>query len=238
MTSLNSAEHHDIYPISRWRKRAPVVIGVLFLASPWVLCVIISIPAIAFPLGLPTWDSGPPASLEEIEEYVGLTIPDDVSNLRHDSAMRRGGFMSFSFSAAPEVMGPFVQGICDGVLHPGYNPFEAVDTEDSFDRSVLIEIRTESPRSYYSYSPDAPLTMFGNRCWHEALGMIDILVDTSDPNLYSLSYKRSFGVRIDLQPIYPTAKPAWMPPDYPGPLTFDEWHTAIPRPELTARPGE
>jgi hypothetical protein len=66
--------------------------------------------------------------------------------------------------------------------------------------------------------------------------MIEILLDTADPDLYHLQYHLSYSGSYNFVPTPVT--PIWVPPNNPNALTLNDWHTAIPRPELTAEPDD
>jgi hypothetical protein len=86
-----------------------------------------------------------------------------------------------------------VANFCDGVLHAGYDPLTAVDSSQPLEGAILIR---DGGTIHYSRSDGTPPTVHGNRCARYAtrgrnrapIWIEEIALDTSDPNLYHVSY--------------------------------------------------
>lgn len=126
-------------------------------------------------------------SLQWIESYMRLQVPPDARNIEVHGETGEGGYdpyFSLRFRASPNSVTQYVQGICGGVLHQGYDPFNAIDTGDIPPvRPYLIKLRNFT---YYSYSPDTSGALWGNRCmpWND--GIYQILVDKSQAEEYQV----------------------------------------------------
>jgi len=119
--------------------------------------------------------------------------------------------LSFQFDAPPDDAMQFVEQFCDGILHPGYYPFNSINSSEPSDDAILIHNGTTL---YYSSSPNIPETILGNRCarhqdlyeqnkwfWEE-----EFVVDKANPNLYRVYYNLPFEANRDSSEQYPTAK--------------------------------
>ena len=126
-------------------------------------------------------------SLRWIESYMRLQIPADAKDVEIHGETGGGGYdpyFSLRFRASPNSVAQYVQGICGGVLHQGYDPFNAIDTGDIPPmRPYLIKLRNFT---YYSYSPNVSGALWGNRCMPWDDGMYQILVDKSQAEEYQV----------------------------------------------------
>ncbi|GIK64643.1 MAG: hypothetical protein BroJett018_24370 [Chloroflexota bacterium] len=132
-------------------------------------------------------------NFKEIVDYIDADYPEGAVDIEYDSDHdNRTFFIALRFKARPAEVMKFVESICDGVLYQGYDPF---DTIDGGKPSMGAKLIVDSGGSYYSHSPNAPQSLFGNRCQLE-LGSgrwEHIRVDTSDPNLYEVRYEIPVG---------------------------------------------
>jgi hypothetical protein len=123
--------------------------------------------------------------LAGIENYLGVQIPKDATGIDVNSQTGYKPYFRLSFKASAESMSEFAKEICEGELHQGYDPFHAVDTAQvPPKRPYLIKMQSFT---YYSYSPDAPDTMWSNRCWPFRKGLLQIVVDKQNPSQYEFT---------------------------------------------------
>ncbi len=122
-------------------------------------------------------------SVEYIEDYLSVNIPENARNIEINGKRGYGAYFDLTFETDPENSMRFSSQICSGNLHQSYNPFNAVDVGFSYSYTHKIVM---DGFQYYSYSPDTPETLFGNRCWAPGIGIHQILVDQTDSNLYRL----------------------------------------------------
>jgi hypothetical protein len=139
-------------------------------------------------------------NLGEIEAYLGANVPEDASDITFDSD--RGNydlFIDLSFKSSPESASQFASSICDGVLHEGYDPFNAINTSQIPPQQVyLIKMQTWT---HYSYSPDASQSVWGNRCWPFGEGVHQIRLDRTNPVLYEVRFETPGQARWDCEVI-------------------------------------
>lgn len=131
--------------------------------------------------------------LERLEKHFGVPIPTDASELDYNYSFGRLYYLELSFKAPPESMDRFTQAICEGVLYQGYDPYNKVDGKSIPGKVHLIR---NSLLTYYSYSPDAPDTYWGNICGATNV----ILVDKSAPTLYHLKFESIAGCDVSKFP--------------------------------------
>jgi|GEM_PF-6689149 len=122
--------------------------------------------------------------IERLERWFGTDFPEDATDLVYDYNLQRGFFVNVSFSAPPDQMDEFSQVLCDGKLYQGYDPFDATNTYRPM-RSDSVLVHTSSSM-YHSYSPNAPDTMWGNRCLQG--GFTFAAIDKSDPLAHHLVF--------------------------------------------------
>lgn len=108
-----------------------------------------------------------------IEKFLETPIPADANYVEFDGHRGRGGGLNLTFEASDESVEAFVSKFCGNTLYQGYDPFNAIDTEEH--RIGAYRIKMDQV-SYYSYSPDTPDNLFGIRCYSDK-GQIQILVN-------------------------------------------------------------
>jgi hypothetical protein len=136
-------------------------------------------------------------TLAEVEKYLGTSIPKDAQNLTYISGTNRYVYVQLNFSASPSSVLNFASHFCDGILHQGYDPFNAINTDDKVEHSVKVDIVDYHTRSYYSYSPHASHNQYGVFCYLYS-GLYWVLVDQSNPTLYTMRFKH-VGSRVPIQ---------------------------------------
>ncbi len=120
-------------------------------------------------------------------DFLGVSIPDDKQSLKLESGHFRGmPHIRMSFQAQAESIDIFTAHFCGGVLHEGYDPFDAVDVYEPYVKTVLVMLNEVG---YYSYSPDASTTVLGNRCGFPPNGIVQLRVDESNHDLYKLEFE-------------------------------------------------
>ena len=155
---------------------------------------------------------------DTISHFLDIPIPEEAQDLVIEGQQGIVGSygiypkLSFSFTAEPESALQFVEQFCDGELHTGYDPRNAVDLSEPTDDAVLIR---GDQTIHYSRSEDTPSTIRGNRCarydnrdlerqwtWIE-----EITLDAFDSNayhvFYHLPYKANSG---GAEEYYPRAR--------------------------------
>lgn len=97
--------------------------------------------------------------------------------------------VNVQFSASPEVVEQFVSQLCSGILHAGFDPFNAVQTLEPLPDTILFE---DEYSYFYAYSPDTLETTNGNICvLDDSRGVL--LVSTKPTNSNEL-----FSVELEL----------------------------------------
>jgi hypothetical protein len=151
--------------------------------------VIIIITIILFFLALKgTFNSGPKFNLAEIQDVIGAQLPADASDIVYDGERGNSHYVSLSFTASPQGAMEFASHICDGDLHQGYDPYDALNTSESQPYQLYLIKYANFGFTYYSYSPDAAQTTWGNRCWPPRDGLYQIRVDGSNPDRYTVQF--------------------------------------------------
>lgn len=129
-------------------------------------------------------------NFEDILDYINAPYPEWATDIRYKSSrFDRTFFIELRFKAPPESAMRFALSVCNGVLHKGYNPFDAVDISHPVEdqKHVLVY---NSAIAYFSYSPNATSYQIGNRCQPQREWRTQyILVDTSNPNLYEVRFE-------------------------------------------------
>lgn len=143
--------------------------------------------------------------LQTVENHLHVSIPADAHDFHYSSGSNRYVHVDLSFKAPPASVLDFAKHFCDGVLHQGYDPFNAFDLAEPVPNSVEIQIiEAYYTYSYYSYSPRAVQTEAGNYCDLPQKGQFWLLVDETDPALYTLKFKHvldRFAHDNDVKPI-------------------------------------
>src|SRR5258708_39669127 len=135
------------------------------------------------------------AGHEDIERAINSPLPKSAVHVQYNT---ENGQLRLSFTASPSDSRNFLQKFCKGILHQGYDPFNAINTAE-VKNGFIIDM---DDYYYYSYSPIASAVQFGNRCWDESHGIVQILLDTSDrvQNLVILDFP---GICNDANPPLP-----------------------------------
>lgn len=128
----------------------------------------------------------PKFTLGEIGDYLNAPIPSHATDLDYDSLSYWGLYIHLSFKASPESVTQFAQHICGGVLHSGYNPFDAVDSSQPFPNAIFVRARDFV---YYSHSFNTPDTIWGNRCQGENGFTHRILVNKTNPTFHTVKFE-------------------------------------------------
>ena len=145
---------------------------------------------IAFLVGLITLVHDPCINIFNYDLYCQVKrdweIPADAKDLIF-SEIGSGYWwgMRLTFKTSPAGLSNFTRHICDGVLHQGYDPYQAFNYGSYLGGQRFYLIKdTWNGFSYYSYSPDAPESVSGNRCQGELL--IQIRVEQIESDLYDV----------------------------------------------------
>lgn len=126
--------------------------------------------------------------LRGISEYIGTEYPDDARVIENKSRVfPRYIALDVTFETLPESVSKFTSGICGGTLHAGYDPFQAINIHAPLHDTHLIKASTFA---YYSYSPDVPDTLLGNRCRGIYGHIQQISVDTTNPQHYLVRFEQ------------------------------------------------
>lgn len=133
-------------------------------------------------------------NVERIEEALGVSLPHHAIDLVYEGEWGRLTELTLSFKAPPDVMDQFTKHFCQGVVHQNYNPFDAINVADAISDPFAVELHTPFvPFSYYSYSPNASPTIFGNRCFGVDIEVFKIAIDQSNPEIYALEMEYLLG---------------------------------------------
>jgi hypothetical protein len=155
-------------PLFKMAKK--LLLSLLVLMSPLLLCIgFLLIFGVSRPLPPGYTDMFPSRdwSLEVIEELIDRPFPPSAQNIYFDGRIGVLGSygitpsLKFSFLASPDDATAFAHSFCNGVLHQGYDPFIALDSEYPSSGDILI---AGDPFLYYSSSPNADSDIAGNRC--------------------------------------------------------------------------
>jgi hypothetical protein len=160
------------------------VLGIILIP---IIIIIITI--ILFFLALKgTFNSDPKFNLAEIQDVIGAQLPADASDIVYDGERGNAAYVTLSFKASPQGALEFASHVCDGVLHQGYDPYDALNTSAPQPYQLYLIKYANFDFTYYSYSPDAAQTIWGNRCWPPADGLHQISVDGSNPERYTVQF--------------------------------------------------
>lgn len=156
-----------------------IVLAVLLVITLLFTCAFLAPERLLdlFNWGPETW------SRSEAEGALGVAIPDEARDLRLEGSPDEVGYLDMRFAAPPAAMAAFTGNFCSGALHAGYDPFNAVDRRQPTEGAVQL---TMAEAQYYSYSPGIAEPVAGNRCWDEAIGQIEFVVDQRDPEMHAL----------------------------------------------------
>src|SRR5512145_1488263 len=108
-----------------------------------IVCLLTS-----FKFAIEPFFRGAEVTLEEVEAFLDAPLPEEATDIEVDAKSGRGGYVKLSFKAPSETAYRFTNAICNGVLHPGYNPFDAHNTYQLLPHAYLIKARGFT---YYSY---------------------------------------------------------------------------------------
>jgi hypothetical protein len=142
-------------------------------------------------------------SVERVNSSLSIMIPSSATHVQIQGHQGRGGFLFLSFDAPPSDAIHFANQFCSGILHPGYDPFNAIDIAEPFTYAFPIRI---DRYSYYSYSTHTSENTSGNRCWSG--GQLQIRLEATDSRYYSVSMDKRYSCEsacrfITLEPIKP-----------------------------------
>lgn len=155
---------------------------------------------------------------ESISHFLDIQLPDTAQDLEIEGQQGLVGSygiyptLTFSFSASPESAYAFVEHFCDGELHAGYDPRNAINLTEPAQDAVLIR---GNRTIHYSRSDDTPQTIYGNRCARydartaENLRMWieEVTLDTSDPDAHRVFYHLPFEANSgNAEEYYPRAQ--------------------------------
>ncbi len=144
------------------------------------------------------------SGIGELEDYFDTQIPESAIDLEYDYSIGRLHYIQLSFKAPPDDMEEFVTAIWDELLFQGYDPFNAINGEIIPGEVHLII----SNFPYYSYSPDAPDTIWGG-----AYNLSFIRIDKTNPELYELRYEEFQScIRGSVPPCLPVGRPNYINP--------------------------
>jgi hypothetical protein len=149
----------------------------------------------------------------EVFEYFGAPIPRQAQNVVLEDGGFGSSYVAASFQAAPQDAQPFIEGICDGALVQGYDPFIAQDTAEPLAGSILIKMEDFV---YYSLSTEAPDTIWGLRCHALTNGVHQLRVDKSDSEMWRIRFEQPGG--DCLRPLSPVPQCSDMGVEYSNPI--------------------
>ena len=151
--------------------------------APYFILAIISVIAIGwlisrFVSSIDTkWDQ------DEIEEYLGIEIPEDATDISYAGHRGYGGFLHLQFRSSLDDVTYFTKQICPDGLHAGFDPFNAIKTGGSAEDSILIK---GWRIVYYAYSEDTPDSLLGIRCQSDTGMLTQITAEPTNINSYEL----------------------------------------------------
>lgn len=130
-------------------------------------------------------------TLSEINRGLRIPVPDAASNVMIEGHPNRGGFLRLTFDAPADEAEIFAEQFCEGTLHPGYDPFSAIDIAEPFTYAVPIEI---DKYKYFSYSDNVDESIRGNRCLHSlSYGQLQIRLDAGQAHTSRIMLDRRFS---------------------------------------------
>jgi hypothetical protein len=139
-------------------------------------------------------------SVEMIEEFIDRPFPPSAQDIWFEGRIGLLGSygllpnVEFSFRANLQEAADFAHSFCEGVLHEGYDPLNAVDSAEPSSNAILI---ATGGFFYYSYSLNSSSNVMGNRC---------IRLDERTWR-YSLEPKRWFEeITLEISPTLATVK--------------------------------
>jgi Na+-transporting methylmalonyl-CoA/oxaloacetate decarboxylase gamma subunit len=181
--------HHTITLVGGQLLRRGLTVSVwpLALVIIFLVIVVLVISQIGRLLSSFGGDS-PKRTLAGIEATLGVHVPSDASDLVYDGERGYAAYITLSFKAAPQGVLEFAKHICDGALHQGYDPYNALNTSQKPPQKPYLIKYDNFNFSYYSYSPDTSSTIWGNRCWPFRDGLHQIRIDKINPQQYSLQF--------------------------------------------------
>jgi hypothetical protein len=117
-------------------------------------------------------------------------IPSDATNIVFDGDSNYSYYnVKLRFKASSAGLSNFTRHFCDGILHQGYDPYHAFNNGSRLDNQRLYLIKYEAHShgfSYYSYSPDTPDSVSGNRCQPWDSPPYHIRVAQVEPDLFDI----------------------------------------------------
>jgi hypothetical protein len=97
-------------------------------------------------------------------------------------------YIKLNFTASSIGLGGFTRHICEGVLHQGYDPYNAVNTSTmvSGQQQHLIKYHGYN-YTYYSHTVNAPDAVWGNRCQIQWGPYEQLRVEQVSPYLFDVT---------------------------------------------------
>lgn len=188
-------------------------VGLLFLSVGLLCGVVYGALRLSFngsdvPPGYKSWFDFGGWNTERINRFLGTNLPTDAVNLQIEGRMGTQGSygitpsLAFSFQSSHASAAAFAGAFCEGVLHVGYDPLQAVQISKPSDDAVLIRANRSI---HYSRSPGVPLTTRGNRC---ARGQYleEITLDEANPEFSQVSYRLPYAANNNTWEYYPYAE--------------------------------
>lgn len=120
-----------------------------------------------------------------LENAFNADFPDDVEFLVEGRPSLP--VVNVQFSASAEVVEQFTSTICFGVLRQRFDPFHSIESDEPDSESIRIDGLRDVQ---YTYSPNTPDTIWGNRCVQN--GVVNIRVDRGDSINYVVTLQKIF----------------------------------------------
>ncbi len=154
---------------------------------------------------------------DNVGHFIELQIPAQARDFVAEGQLGLVGSygifptLEFSFTSTPDVANAFAAHFCNGVLHPGFDPFNSIESDSPGTEAVLVRGKGTI---HYAYSNDTSLSVRGNRCsrWDGRINanwywLEEIVLDTTNPNVYRVSYHLPFDPNSSgmAEEVYPRA---------------------------------
>ncbi len=125
---------------------------------------------------------------DRLENSFNVDFPDDVDLTVEGRPSLP--VVNVQFSTSAEVVEQFVSQLCNGILHEGFDPFNAVQTIEPLPEMILFE---DEFSYYYAYSPDTLATTRGNICVLDRGGVLLVATEPTNNNgLFSVELELHF----------------------------------------------